>query len=203
MRDSTRTRRTRRGFTLVEIMVGLSLVVLIGAYLADSFIFASRAEQAVNKKMITARALQYMHFRIRRDAKWARFVEIQDPIPGSNGSGHTIVFKDLTGKTRTYKWNKNPDSLKLTIPKVEQPNGTAVEYDQCKFRWVDFNTDEGGKEGVRVLLAPLPMDEKLEQSGEKEVLWGVAMVGRTELDARSAGHRYEFFNEPFFPHPPR
>ena len=191
-------RSSRRGFTLVEIMIGLSLVVLIGAYLADGFIFAARSEQSVNKKLVTSRALQYLQFRIRRDAKWARAVKVIVPISGSGGSGHGVEFSDLTGKKRTYKWN--PSNLLLTLPKVENPDNTGEEYNQCKFRWVDFNTAEAGNEGIRVLMAPLPMDEKVEQGGEKEVLWGVAMVGRTELDVTSTAHRYAFFNEPAFEH---
>lgn len=187
--------RARGAFTLIEIMIGLSLIVLIGSYLADGFIFAARSEQAVNKKLITSRALQTIQFRIRRDAKWARLVDITDKIPGTD-SGHGVVFKDLTGKTRTYKWNKT--TLLLTVPRADKTDGSTEEYNQCKFRWVDFNCREGKSEGVRALLAPLPMDEKLELGGEKEALWGVAMVGRTELDARSTSHRYECFNEPAF-----
>lgn len=186
----------RDAFSLVEVMVGLSLVTLIAAYLADSFIFASRSEQAVNKKLITSRALQYLQFRIRRDAKWARATKVIAPISGSGGSGHGIEFSDLSGKKRTYRWN--PTTMLLTLPKIENPDGTAEEYNQCKFRWVDFNTAEAGNEGVRVLMAPLPMDEKIAQQSEKEVLWGVAMVGRTELDVTSVAHRYAFFNEPAY-----
>ena len=193
-------RSSRNAFTLVEIMVGLSLVVMIAAYLADSFIFASRSEQAVNKKAVTSRALQYMQFRIRRDAKWARSAVVSDPIAGSNGSGHTIKFSDLTGHSRTYKWNSDPKSWLLSIPDIDNPDHSS-DYTQCKFRWVDFNTREAGNEGVRVLMAPLPTDEHTEREGEKEALWGVAMVGRTELDAVSVTDRYHFFNEPAFATP--
>ena len=190
-------RSSRQAFTLVEIMVGLSLCVLIAAYLADSFIFTSRSEQAVNKKMITARALQVLQFRVRRDAKWARSVQVTDPIPGSSrGSGFGIIFKDLEGNTRTWRWDQT--TQKLTLPEVDKPNGTKTEYNQCKFRWVDFNTQEQGEEGVRVLFAPLPMDDHDKAETQKEVLWGVAMVGRTELDATSTAHRYALFNEPAF-----
>ena len=118
------------------------------------------------------------------------------PISGSGGSGHGIEFTDLTGKKRTYKWN--PTTMLLSLPKIENPDNTQEEYNQCKFRWVDFNTAEAGNEGVRVLMAPLPMDEKIAQQSEKEVLWGVAMVGRTELDVTSVAHRYAFFNEPAY-----
>lgn len=203
MRISDWMRRHRRpiaAFSLVEVMIGLSLVVLIGVYLADSFIFVSRSEQAVNKKLIASRALQYIQFRVRRDAKWARAVKVLDPIPGSGGSGHGIEFSNLAGKKRTYRWNAQ--TLKLTLPRIDSPDNTAEEYNQCRFRWVDFNFAEAGGEGVRLLLAPLPSDERLDLSGEKEALWGVAMVGRTELDATSVAHRYAFFNEPAFPRQP-
>lgn len=195
MRNCSRSSR-RDAFSLVEIMVGLSLVTMIAAYLADSFIFAARSEQAVNKKLVTSRALQYLQFRIRRDAKWARGAKVVSPISGSGGSGHGIEFTDLSGKKRTYKWN--PQTMLLSLPKIDQPDNTQEEYNQCKFRWVDFNTAEAGNEGVRVLMAPLPMDEKIAQQSEKEVLWGVAMVGRTELDVTSVAHRYAFYNEPAY-----
>lgn len=206
MRTSTildRLRARRRliaAFSLIEIMIGLSLVVLIGVYLADSFIFASRAERAVSKKMIAARALQYIQFRLRRDAKWARAVQGITPISGSQGSFHGVEFRDLANNKRTYKWS--PTSMELTLPRIGTPNNTEEKYDQCKFRWVDFNFQEAGNEGVRVLLSPLPNDERLDLSSEKEAVWGVAMVGRTELDALSVQHRYHFFNEPAFPRPP-
>jgi hypothetical protein len=177
---------------MVELMVALSVFALVGAYLADTFVFAARAERAVNKKVLTARTLQYIQGRIRRDSKWARQVR----IPTGGDQGPAIEFSDFEGNRRTYTWTES--TLILKIPDIGNPN-RQVEFRECKFRYVDFYLTEGGGEGCRVIFSPLPMDENLAIAGEKEVVWGVSMVGRTELDAVSITHRFPLFNEPAYP----
>jgi len=184
-----------RGFTLIEAVIALALFVAVAAYLADSFIFVAKAERSVSKKAMTARALQYVQGRIRRDAEWARTVKVVGGSPVGTG----VEFGDFKGGKRIYKWDST--SKRLKMPDLTDPcnQAKAKDYDQCKFRYVEFYTNEAGGEGIRVVMAPLPMDEKDEISKGNEVLWGVSMVARTELDFQSVGHRYALFNEHFYP----
>lgn len=188
-------RWSRTAFTVVEIAIGVSLMALICVYLADAWINISRSEQAISKKASTARALQYLQGRLRRDIWWARKAE----VPG--GTGPTLKLKNIEGKTRTYRWESNTDKKALFIPDLVNPE-QSIEYNQCKFRFVAFYCTEGGSEGVRIILAPLPSAERADQTSEKEVVWGVAMVGRAQLDSVATSHRYAFFNEFAFPRAP-
>src|SRR5262249_37179465 len=146
----------------------------------------------MSKKAITGRCLQYIQGRIRRDGEWARSVKI---LGGTVQEGPGIEFSDLWGHKRTYSWNSN--NMLLTLPVIDRNDSVEV-YKECKFRLVDVYLTEGGGEGLRTILSPLPMDENEAISGAKEELWGVACVGRVELDCRSIADRFALFNEPAY-----
>jgi len=182
----------RPGFTLPEIMIVVVLVSLVVGFVWQTFDFASKAERATNKKLLAARALQYVQSRIRRDVKWARKVSINGE---SADSGTTLELSDLDGTTRRYSWN--PATRILRIPELTNPT-TQIEYNQARFRRVVFYQTKADAEGVRAILSPIPFDER-EKTTEQEQLWGAAMVGQAEVDAVSTKNRYRLFNEPAFP----
>ena len=186
-------RRARRGFTIVEIIICVSLLVLVASYVTETFLFASHSERATSKKLLASRALQYLQGRIRRDAKWARRVKVLD---GNGAKGKGVEFSDVAGQKRTYLWHA--DSKKLDLPELTAPS-TSTTYKDCKFRLVEFYQTEDKGEGLRVVMSPLPMDEKEEFVGDKEAVWGAAMVGRAELNAFTSRNRYALFNEPEYP----
>ena len=192
MRTSS-ARAARHGFTTIEMIICLSLVVFIFSYLTESFLMASKSERSTSKKLMAARTLQYLQGRIRRDAKWARRVKVLD---GSAAKGKGIEFSDLEGKKRTYRWHQ--DTKLLDLPELTQP-ATTVTYKDSKFRFVEFYVTEDKGEGLRVIMSPLPMDEKEENVGDREAVWGAAMVGRAELDAYTTRNRYALFNDPELP----
>jgi len=180
---------TRRGFTLVEIIIGITLFTMIAYYFFSTMIFASRTEQATSKKLLSARALQYIHGRVRRDVKWARRIQVSN-------QGRSMKLTNHKGEERRYDWDESTGVLK--VPGLN--SGTQKEYQQTRFRLVNFYRSEHRGEGIRAILSPVPFDDTEEGAAvrhqERARLWGAAMVGRSEAIPYSVAHRYGLFNEP-------
>jgi prepilin-type N-terminal cleavage/methylation domain-containing protein len=136
-----------RGFTLVEMVIGLAIFLLISIFYFRTVLFSSKMEQATSKKILAVQALQVLQARIRRDVKWARKVK-------SESGGNRLVLEDFGGPRKVYSYD--PQTKLLEVPSMR---GGTEPYRQCKFRVVKFYFTEHRSEGVRTIISPLPPDE--------------------------------------------
>jgi prepilin-type N-terminal cleavage/methylation domain-containing protein len=121
--------KTARGFTLVEVMVGLALSSIIFALAGSLWLFASRSFVAMGNYADLDSKSRYALDLMSRDIREAT------QVTGFQNSGTTkwfTVTNATAGTATTYTWNATP--RKLVCQKPGQPD--QVFLTECD-RW-DF-----------------------------------------------------------------
>lgn len=137
----------RRGFTLMEILVGITFLSTLSYFLYTLVMMTARRGAAGDKKLQSTRAAMDVAGRIRRDLKWATAITL-DP------KGTRALLEGPNGAKRL--WIFDPTSRELKLPGVVDPT-SLVRYDLACFRTVQFFRIPGTPL-VKYVVSAMPME---------------------------------------------
>lgn len=99
--------RRLRGFTLVELMIAMTITLLLMAALGKSFAVIGKTMKEGRAQVSLSSKLRGISFRLRTDLR-SRTVHAQPPLPSESGSGYLMVYEGPLTETTFATFGGEP-----------------------------------------------------------------------------------------------